>query len=141
MTRGQGEIHPVTHLPSNAKHSRHLVPLSIILITYLVIGFQYAALTPAWQVPDEPAHYNYVAQLSRGALPVLEMGDWDNTYLDAIKAAKEQANLLPSSSQVTSTSSGRFGRPHCWRSARTNASARFATFCASLPRYSRRALP
>ncbi len=60
--------------------------LIIILISYLVIGTLFAALTPAWQVPDEPAHYNYVRQLSAGIWPIIEIGDYDQGYLEELKA-------------------------------------------------------
>ncbi len=43
----------------------------------MLIGGAFATLTPAWQNPDEPAHYNYVAQLASGRLPVVEPTDWD----------------------------------------------------------------
>jgi len=55
--------------------------LALIVLTYLVIGALYAVKTPDWQVPDEPAHYNYIRQLADGRLPVLEMGDYDQDYL------------------------------------------------------------
>ncbi len=59
-------------------------PLFIILV-YLIIGFQYAALTPAWQAPDEPAHYNYIRQIAQtGRLPKLEPGDYDQPYLERL---------------------------------------------------------
>ena len=59
--------------------------LLIIIVTYLLIGFQYAALTPAWQVPDEPAHYNVIRQIAQtGQLPQLEVGDYDQTYMEQI---------------------------------------------------------
>ncbi len=52
----------------------HLLP---ILFLYLVIGTLFATRIPAWQTPDEPAHYNYVKQLAQtGALPVIEPSDW-----------------------------------------------------------------
>ena len=42
-----------------------LIPLFIIiLVVYLIAGGLYAFLTPAWQAPDEPAHYNYVRHLT-----------------------------------------------------------------------------
>lgn len=67
----------------------NVVLLALIVLAFLVIGALYATKTPAWQVPDEPAHYNYVAQVARnGCCPTLQMGDWDNDYLNAIKAAK-----------------------------------------------------
>lgn len=63
--------------------------LILILLAYLGIGSLYALLTPAWQAPDEPAHYNYVAQVAQsGCCPVIAAGDWDSAYLEQIKAAK-----------------------------------------------------
>ena len=59
-----------------------------LLAVYLVIGVLYAARTPAWQAPDEPAHYNYVRQLAGGDLPVIEPGDWDQAYLSQIVGAE-----------------------------------------------------
>lgn len=57
-------------------------PLWSIIIIYLVIGALYAIKTPPWQIPDEPAHYNYVAQLaSAGCCPVIAPGDYDQNYL------------------------------------------------------------
>jgi 4-amino-4-deoxy-L-arabinose transferase-like glycosyltransferase len=56
---------------------RHAGPLGLILLLYLVIGSLFATRIPAWQTPDEPAHYNYVRQLVQmGALPVIEPNDW-----------------------------------------------------------------
>jgi 4-amino-4-deoxy-L-arabinose transferase-like glycosyltransferase len=58
--------------------------LSLVLGLYFVIGIQYAALTPAWQVPDEPAHYNYVRAVAGGRLPVLQAGDYNQDYLNQL---------------------------------------------------------
>ena len=58
--------------------------LTVILLLYLLLGALYAANTPAWQAPDEPAHYNYVRQLAAGALPVMEAGDYDQAYLTEV---------------------------------------------------------
>ena len=55
-------------------------PVLIILLAYLLIGALYASETPAWQAPDEPAHYNYVRQLAEGTLPVIEPSDYDERY-------------------------------------------------------------
>ena len=58
----------------------------IILVAYLVIGGLYASLTPNWQAPDEPAHYNYVRFLAiHGTFPELVHGCYDQTYLDQLK--------------------------------------------------------
>jgi 4-amino-4-deoxy-L-arabinose transferase-like glycosyltransferase len=55
--------------------------LSLIIVAYLGIGALYAIKTPAWQVPDEPAHYNYVRYLVENrSLPVLQLGDYDQKY-------------------------------------------------------------
>ncbi len=55
--------------------------LGLIVLVYLAIAVQYAERTPAWQVPDEPAHYNYVRYIvENGALPVLQFGDYDQSY-------------------------------------------------------------
>ncbi len=69
--------------------------LAVIVAGYLGIAALYAIKTPAWQVPDEPAHYNYVAQLVHtGNIPVLQSGDWNNDYLNAIKAAGFKPSAL-----------------------------------------------
>jgi 4-amino-4-deoxy-L-arabinose transferase-like glycosyltransferase len=61
--------------------------IAVILAAYLVIAGQYAARTPDWQAPDEPAHTNYVRQIAdEGRLPVLKMGDWNQVYQDALTA-------------------------------------------------------
>ncbi len=59
------------------------------ILAYLVAGVLYAALTPAWQVPDEPAHYNYIRYVARhGRFPVLKRGDYPAEYLEEIKSRK-----------------------------------------------------
>ncbi len=66
------------------RQGENLLLVSII-IAYLAIGLQYALLTPAWQVPDEPAHYNYIRYIAEhGALPVLNVGDYDQAYLSQL---------------------------------------------------------
>ena len=60
-------------------------PLIAILIAYLTVGILYAVYTPDWQVPDEPAHYNYVrALVETRRLPVMEPGDYDQRYLERL---------------------------------------------------------
>lgn len=61
--------------------------LFLIIVIYLVIGTLYALLTPPWQIPDEPAHYNYVRFVAENLrYPVLLMGDYPHEYLEEIKA-------------------------------------------------------
>ncbi len=53
-----------------------------ILAVYFVLGGLFAVLIPPWQVPDEPAHYNYVRQLAQtGAYPVIAMGDYSQDLI------------------------------------------------------------
>jgi 4-amino-4-deoxy-L-arabinose transferase-like glycosyltransferase len=61
----------------------------LIIAAYAVVGILYAAKTPPWQVPDEPAHYNYIKCLAENyRLPVLRMGDYPHDYLEEIKAKR-----------------------------------------------------
>lgn len=69
--------------------------LALIFIGYSVIAALFAIRTPAWQTPDEPAHYNYAAQVaSQGCCPVIQAGDWDSPYLEQLKAARFAPELL-----------------------------------------------
>jgi 4-amino-4-deoxy-L-arabinose transferase-like glycosyltransferase len=70
--------------------------LTVIVLVFMVIGALYAVKTPPWQAPDEPAHYNYIAQVAAGGCcPVIETGDWDSDTLDQLKADQfpENADL------------------------------------------------
>lgn len=60
--------------------------LVAIVVIYLVLAWLYATATPAWQVPDEPAHYNYVKYVAENRrLPELRPGDYPHQYLEEIK--------------------------------------------------------
>ncbi|MCZ7539353.1 MAG: glycosyltransferase family 39 protein [Anaerolineae bacterium] len=60
--------------------------LAVILAVYLALAGLYAARTPDWQAPDEPAHYNYVRQIAdEGRLPVIAPGDWQQEYQEQLK--------------------------------------------------------
>ena len=68
--------------------------LALIIATYLVVGALFAVYTPAWQVPDEPAHYNYIRHLAeQGRVPVLQEGDYLQDYLEKIKSQKFPRHL------------------------------------------------
>ena len=68
--------------------------LLIIVAAYLVVGSLFAVTTPAWQNPDEPAHYNNVATIAGGhGLPVLQMGDYDQGYMDQLINGRFPAEL------------------------------------------------
>lgn len=55
--------------------------LGVICLIYLAAAALYAIRTPEWQIPDEPAHYNYIRQIVEDRrIPVIEMGDWDSAY-------------------------------------------------------------
>lgn len=63
--------------------------LALVLFFQLVFGVMYAVRTPQWQAPDEPAHFNYVRALAEtGTFPILQGGDYDQAYLEKIKAEK-----------------------------------------------------
>lgn len=73
---------------------RRCWPLLLIELVYLALGAQYALLTPAWQVPDEPAHYNVIRQIAQtGALPRLEPGDYDQAYLEQLTGRRFPPDL------------------------------------------------
>lgn len=66
----------------------HLL-LAAIIVVYVAIGVLYAAFTPIWQIPDEPAHYNYIRALAEGrGFPILEPGDYDQDYLNRLTTEK-----------------------------------------------------
>jgi hypothetical protein len=53
------------------------IAFPIVLVVYLILGGLYAVKTPIWQVPDEPAHYNYIRYIAQNlALPELKQGDF-----------------------------------------------------------------
>jgi 4-amino-4-deoxy-L-arabinose transferase-like glycosyltransferase len=75
-----------------------IAALIFLLIAYFVLAGAYAVRTPAWQAPDEPAHYNNVAQVAvNGCCPIIEAGDWDMAYIGQLTsshfAPDELANL------------------------------------------------
>ncbi|MEZ4669772.1 MAG: glycosyltransferase family 39 protein [Anaerolineae bacterium] len=75
--------------------ARTSIPALFLILAYLVIGALFAIYTPAWQAPDEPAHYNYVAQVAHnGCCPVIEVGDWNSPYLEQLKASRFAPDLL-----------------------------------------------
>jgi 4-amino-4-deoxy-L-arabinose transferase-like glycosyltransferase len=60
--------------------------LWLVVALYLILAAAYAVYTPAWQAPDEPAHYNYVRYLAEEhRFPVLKPGDYPAAYLEEIK--------------------------------------------------------
>jgi len=71
------------------------VILVIILLAYSVLAILFAVRVPDWQTPDEPAHYNVIAQIvETGRYPVIAMGDWDQAYLSALTASRFDPALL-----------------------------------------------
>jgi 4-amino-4-deoxy-L-arabinose transferase-like glycosyltransferase len=69
--------------------------LGLALVAYTALAYGYLRLTPVWQNPDEPAHYNYVAFVAdTGGLPELRQGDWDSALLERLK----NGTLQPSDS-------------------------------------------
>lgn len=76
----------ITRRPIDPQRPLSYLALLGILIGYGLIGALYVTRTPAWQVPDEPAHFNYVAQVMWAGLPTLDAGDWDSAYLESLKS-------------------------------------------------------
>jgi 4-amino-4-deoxy-L-arabinose transferase-like glycosyltransferase len=63
--------------------------LGLILLAYVALAAGYAVLTPRWNNPDEPAHFNYVREVAEtGRLPVIRAGDWDADLLERLKATR-----------------------------------------------------
>jgi hypothetical protein len=63
--------------------------LAAVVFWQVAVGSLYALLVPAWQAPDEPAHFNYARHLAQtGTLPVLQLGDYDGAYLELLKASR-----------------------------------------------------
>lgn len=60
---------------------------TFVILAYLLIGTLYAVYTPRWQIPDEPAHYNYIRALAEGeGFPIMEPGDYNQAYLGQLTA-------------------------------------------------------
>jgi 4-amino-4-deoxy-L-arabinose transferase-like glycosyltransferase len=60
-------------------------------VAYAALAYGYLRLTPAWQNPDEPAHFTYVAFVATtSGLPVLQPGDWDSALLERLKTGRLQ---------------------------------------------------
>lgn len=79
-------------MPSSAREKRFFLT---IVLGYLIVGMLYARLTPAWQAPDEPAHYNYIRQVAEdGCCPRIEDGDWSSGYLAQLTSARFAPELL-----------------------------------------------
>jgi 4-amino-4-deoxy-L-arabinose transferase-like glycosyltransferase len=65
----------------------HRLIFTIIIITWLGLGGLYAVFTPAWQAPDEPAHYNYVHYVAvHRSFPELTDNCYDQEYLTQLVA-------------------------------------------------------
>ena len=68
--------------------------LLVIIVGYLVVGVSFAYFTPDWQVPDEPAHYNYIRFVAEERrLPILQMGDYPHDYLETMKTRRFPSNM------------------------------------------------
>jgi len=69
--------------------SPHKIWIRLVIVVYVLVATLYAIYTPLWQVPDEPAHYNYVRALAEeGRFPIIEPGDYDQAYLTRLTTEK-----------------------------------------------------
>lgn len=86
------------------KAPHHPVALLLVAIVavYVALGILYAIFTPTWQVPDEPAHYNYIRSLAEGrGFPIIEPGDYDQDYLNRLTTEKFPPELSIESLEYT----------------------------------------
>lgn len=68
--------------------------LAALLALYLVAATLFALLTPRWQAPDEPAHFNYVAHVAAtGWPPVLVAGCYQQDYLSELTSRRFPPSL------------------------------------------------
>jgi hypothetical protein len=58
---------------SRVVHRGVPVVLALIAVAAVARGVGWATALPAWQGPDEAAHYAYVERLAHGSLPLLEL--------------------------------------------------------------------
>ncbi len=61
--------------------------LTPIMGAYVVLGILFSLMVPAWEAPDEPAHYNYVRQLADWQFPVMTNSDYDQAYQSEVIGA------------------------------------------------------
>lgn len=72
----------------------HKTLFTLILLAYLGLGGLYAALTPPWQAPDEPAHFNYVHYVAvTSAFPELTPACYNQAYLEQLTSRRFPPNL------------------------------------------------
>lgn len=77
----------VTTPPDLDRHylRRPLLWLLLILVGYVLVASNVARQTPPWQAPDEPAHYNYIADIvTQGRLPVLRREDYNQQCMELL---------------------------------------------------------
>lgn len=69
--------------------------LTLILVIYAGLAINLARSTPPWQAPDEPAHYNYIADIATTfQLPVLRMGDYNQSLMAWLHTTKFRVAAL-----------------------------------------------
>lgn len=68
-----------------------------IVSVYVALASVYAIRVTPFNAPDEPAHFNYVLDVSRGYFPILAEGDWDSALLERLKSAR-----FPPASDISS---------------------------------------
>lgn len=63
--------------------------LWLMTVAYVAVAINFALLTPPWQAPDEPAHYNYIADIATtGTLPVLQREYYDQKCMEELVSKK-----------------------------------------------------
>src|SRR5262245_37947777 len=65
-----------------------------LLLLYGAAGVLYATLTPPWQAPDEPAHYNYIRYLAtHEGFPELVASCYNQPYLNELTSRRFPPDL------------------------------------------------
>lgn len=94
MRYEDSSVTPARSRERPALSAQHLIFI-LIIGAYFVIGALFAIYVPPWQSPDEPAHYNYIAQVAaRGCCPLIEVGDWNLAYLSQLTGSRFDPALL-----------------------------------------------
>jgi len=89
---------PTSHSP---QAWRERAAFAGLVLLFVALASGYALRTAPWQAPDEPAHYNYIAQLAAGGCcPVISAGDWDSAYLSELTTARFAPETLDRLSSV-----------------------------------------
>lgn len=71
------------------------LPLTLLLLVVALFGTAWSLLTPAWQVPDEIAHFAYVQTIAEnGRLPGKQGGSYSTELSQAVSVTNSQPTIF-----------------------------------------------